>query len=136
VTIWGDESMGKRVERFRLVADMTQFQLGEITGFGEEAVYRIEADLTGISHSPEWLQTLAEALGVSAEEILRGDTPAERETKALIDETFRRGECTEEEAGKLKEMGTAVVRRRANGRIPLRDLEIKIMLEALRNEPS
>ena len=132
MAIWSGETTGQRIERLREGCGLTQFELGERVDLSEHVIYRIEKDRVRIENSRDMLERLAVVLGVSADYILRGETSAERQTMALIDDKLMRGECTAEQAERLKEMGTAEMRRRSNVRVPLSHFEIDVMLEAVR----
>ena len=66
-----DKKIGERVRLARKAAGLTQEQLAEMTGYGHKtSINKIEKGLSGMS--PEKLQAVCAALGVSASYITTG----------------------------------------------------------------
>ena len=66
-----DKKIGERVRLARKAAGLTQEQLAEMTGYGHKtSINKIEKGLSGMS--PEKLQAVCDALGVSALYITTG----------------------------------------------------------------
>ena len=66
-----DKKIGERVRLARKAAGLTQEQLAEMTGYGHKtSINKIEKGLSGMS--PEKLQAVCEALGVSPSYITTG----------------------------------------------------------------
>ncbi len=70
------ETIGTRISRLRRECGMTQEELGERLGVSAQAVSKWENDIS----CPDilTLPTLADILGVSTDELLRGDTQPNR----------------------------------------------------------
>ena len=129
--VWDHETEGERIQRLREENDMTEDELAELCDLSPEAIYRIETAGHSIldDHHRE---KFAGALQVSVDYLQNGDSHAERQTSASIDRMLQRGECTRVEADEVKEMAKVELRSSNNIRVPLRDSQIKMLLDIRR----
>ena len=128
--IWAEESKGQRIKRLRLERDWTQDDLCLKTGLSWQTINRIETDVTRVLL--EYLERFAKAFGVTVEYLQSGDTHSERETTRLVDEMLRAGRCTADEADELKSSALQMLKTRRNGKIPLRQNEIEMLMQIMR----
>ena len=130
--IWDHENEGERIQRLREEKDMTEDQLADLSGLSPETICRIET--AGHSILDDYYRAkLAAALQVPVDYLQNGDSHSERQTSASIDRMLERGECTRVEAEEIKEMAKVELRSSSNLRIPLRDSQIKMLLEIRRS---
>lgn len=64
-----DARLGLRVKQARITAGMTQVELAERTGLAQQTISHLER---GLSATSGYLHLIAEALGVSVDELLKG----------------------------------------------------------------
>lgn len=65
------ELLKDRVKRLRIAAGYTQVTLGNLVGVSKDHIKNIESGRKGVS--PETLRALADAFGVTMEELLHGE---------------------------------------------------------------
>lgn len=129
--VWDHETEGKRIQHLRDKKGMTEDQLADLSGLSPETICRIET--AGHSILDDYYRAkLAAALQVPVDYLQNGDSHSERQTSASIDRMLERGECTRAEADELKPMVKAKLRTSNNARIPLKEREIRVLLDILR----
>ena len=128
--VWGDETRGQRIKRLRVERDWTQDDLSSKSGLSWETINRIETDVTKVLL--EYLEIFAEVFGISVEYLQFGETHSERETIRIVDEKLRAGECSQDEAESLKRSALGLLKTRRNGKIPLSENEIDMLLQIMR----
>ncbi len=128
--VWDHETEGKRIQRLRDKKGLTEDQLAKLTDLSEATIDRIEAGVGRLT--PEYRAKFAGVLKVSAEYLQHGDSHSERETSASIAQMLERRELTSAEADELKPMVKAKLRTSNNVRIPLKEREIRVLLDILR----
>ena len=130
--IWGEESIGARIQRLRIERNLSQKELGQSPGvdLSERAINQIENDVINVSTHRDYAERIANALGISVGYLLRSETPAEKATKAELNLMVVDGILRESEVPDVYDM--ADVRLRANARIPLSRLELNALVEVYR----
>ena len=85
MTIEDDNSIGKRVRRYREARGWSQKELSEKTGLSQSGISKIETD--ELTPAMDTLQKIADVLGVGLNELITLETSSELETTVLIDLT-------------------------------------------------
>ena len=80
-----DNSIGKRVRRYRESRGWSQKELSEKTGLSQSGISKIETD--ELTPSVDKLQKVADVLGVALSDLITLETSSELETTVLIDLT-------------------------------------------------
>jgi transcriptional regulator with XRE-family HTH domain len=83
-----DESLGDRVRRYRLAKGLTQAELAKLVGASQRMINYYEVH--GVSPPPKLLVKIADALGVSLDELFGRKPPARGAAAAPEGESLRR----------------------------------------------
>ena len=82
------ETLGDRIRKFRLAKGLTQTELGKMVGVSQRVITYYE--VRGVSPPPDLLVKIADALGVSLDELFGRKSPARRPAAAPGESLRRR----------------------------------------------
>ncbi len=128
--VWGEETIGQRIQRERESRGWTQAELGRHTGLSERAINHVEKDIIRDDVHKEIIERIADAFKIPVEQLRRGETHAEKATKKELQSMIKEGFLTQKEADEVFSM--AGVRFRANAKMPLSRMELLALLEVRR----